>query len=116
VYFAASSALATDIGVRRVRLAIAMDRLRTWMESQQAFAGACDRLRTVQYAKVVSSIWGFARRGDDCGGVGATLIEIFGVALPRERTTYVTMLRFVAPKPGDLGYVFGLADSHHLAH
>ena len=116
VFFAASPGLAEHLGIKGVRLALALDRLEAWMETDRVALRDCREFQVAPYEKSGSALWGFVRRGEDCGGLGATLIELYTVALPRERTTYVALFRLRLRRPGDHSYLPRLEGSYHLVH
>ena len=112
-YLAVSRSLAKDLRVNEGRTALALDRVRSWMESN-ALPDGCRHVRVAPYAK--GPIWGFMRRSEGCGGVGAVLIEIYAVALHREERASVVLLQLTGRHHGSIGIFRRALSSFHVIH
>jgi hypothetical protein len=112
---AASAQLTDELGLKGVRFAVALDRLREWMDAFD-WSDDCELRGTAVYEKWRSEIYGFVRRWDDCGGYGSTLVEVYAIGLPHEAKTYVLVLRAYGRYPGDLQAVSRALTTFHLFH
>lgn len=112
-YFAISRSLAKELRVDGGRTAVALDRLRHWMDATPLPAG-CRLTGTAPFAKGV--IWGFMRRSDGCGGFGAALIEIYGIALHRRPEVAVVVLRLTGRRTSSIAMFRRVVDTFHVIH
>jgi hypothetical protein len=112
-FLGVSRSLAVEMEVNEGRTAVALDRVRAWMERTKLPAG-CREVGTAPYEKGVMS--GFMRRAEGCGGLGGVLIEIFAVAQHREPDAAVVLLRLTGRRTADVAAFRAAVESFHVIH
>ncbi|MDX6644604.1 MAG: hypothetical protein QOK40_331 [Miltoncostaeaceae bacterium] len=112
-FLGVSRSLARTLGVDDGRTAVALDRVRGWMDDT-ALPPGCRLTGTAPYVDGV--VWGFMRRSDGCGDLGAALIEVFAVAQHRQRDASVLLLQLTGRRSGDIGTFQAAVESFHVIH
>jgi hypothetical protein len=113
-YLAASFGLARQLRLDGTRTAVALDRLRAWMDSVR-YDADCQLVHVSPFTRPSSAYWGFVREWRDCQGIQTALVEayVLSTAAGPDRPM-VILLQTTATGPGELSAVPRLLDSFHV--
>jgi hypothetical protein len=113
-YLAASFGLARQLRLDGTRTAVALDRLRTWMDTVR-YDADCQLVHVSPFTRPSSAYWGFVREWRDCQGIQTALVEayVLSTAAGPDRPL-VILLQTTATDPAQLSAVPRLLDTFHV--